>query len=65
MDWISVDDRLPPKGAKPVLVYDGHNIVVAQYYRMQKRWVSEIDWRYMYDAATHWMPLPKPPIEEE
>ena len=61
LEWINVDDRLPPKGAKPVLTYNGYRIIVAKYYRVQKRWIREVDGRWMYDTVTHWMPLPDPP----
>lgn len=64
--WISVEDVLPPKGAKPVLVWAGNNMIVGKYYRAQKRWISVKDWRYIYSNVTHWRLLPAAPeVDDE
>ncbi len=62
--WISVKDELPPKGAKPVLICVDKDVIVGSYYRASKRWISKLNWRYIYGDVTHWQPLPKPPTAD-
>lgn len=58
-EWISVKDRLP-RGMQNVLMFIDCRGVMIGYY-------SPIDGLWSYDGwmpVTHWMPLPKPPKEE-
>lgn len=74
MVWISVKDRLPEED-EPVLVYGqvlNDNPEVLGVRRMYKgdqewkrTWESEDSYIYREDDVSHWMPLPKPPTEEE
>ena len=62
--WIPVKEMLPEQ-FKPVLVYFNRNgcrgTGVAEYYHDGDTKV----WRGCGFIPTHWMPLPKPPKEEE
>ena len=75
--WISVEERLPEHGTDvlvltaPGALSLGRNCVVAEYIhpRMEKSGVF-INFYAGYDdknilAATHWMPLPELPKEDE
>lgn len=67
MEWISIEDRLPEK--------DGFYLVYAKSYNAFfpdvsiQEYVREIGFTYdrylSEDSITHWMPLPKPPEEDE
>jgi len=66
--WISVKDRLPELGT-PVL-FIGKTIYRA-WFSTQRGWYDGTFWRrndgeavYSTTPVTHWMPLPKPPKEE-
>lgn len=65
MDWISVKDRLPEDDAM-YLVYgrNGYGIAFAVYYG-DGEWLICDDLTNITRFVTHWMPLPKPPKEEE
>jgi len=61
LDWISVEDRLPPKtdGYRNYIVYDGHVF--------QCHWMN--GWHQRMDGCserhpTHWIPLPETPNQE-
>ena len=60
-EWISVKDMLPTS-IEDVLVWDGEHISVGWYDTYSKGWTSYLG---SIDGATHWMPLPEPPKEEE
>lgn len=56
--WISVEDRLPPKG-QHVLVVRNHRSLYP---------IDVVCWSEDYithDIVTHWQPLPPPPTTEE
>lgn len=65
MDWISVKDRLPDEDAT-YLVYgrNGYGIVFAIYYG-DGEWLTCEDLTNITRFVTHWMPLPKPPKQNE
>mgnify|MGYP003124025704 FL=1 len=67
-EWISVEDRQPPKDDY-YLAWDGRGGVVCFYY-----WNDDgvHYWNYQHptkhwlrkdNPVTHWMPLPKPPTQ--
>ena len=61
MRWIPVEERFPEPTENPVLVHDYSGDSVAWHSRA-------MGWVYKTGLAcvdvTHWMPLPKPPKEE-
>jgi hypothetical protein len=72
-EWISVDDRLPEYG-EPILVVA--NGVVQNITLMLDGCDESPDWfepyffecddcAFLWDKATHWMPLPDPPKESD
>lgn len=61
--WVSVKDRLPEPGQK-VLVYlnmSGGGVWDTGYHMGGGEWTFTA-WEAPNDAATHWMPLPSPPV---
>lgn len=61
MTWVSVEERLPEKEDEAVIVWE-------------KQGFALIDWRHdnkwaildnNYGIATHWMPIPTPPMDGE
>lgn len=58
--WISVKDRLPPKG---------QHVLVVRNHRLRSLYpIDVVCWSEDYithDIVTHWMPLPPPPTTEE
>jgi hypothetical protein len=65
-DWVKVEDKLPDFDIK-VLAIDGNQAWVAE------RWMNDKEDRFdpilntinFYSKPTHWMPLPKLPVEHE
>lgn len=61
-DWVSVEERLPPK-KQNVLAYSPRSGIAEADYAdgvwMQYRWSA------VMDDVTHWMPLPEPPERQE
>ena len=57
--WISVDDRLPPKG-EVVTTWGGCSLPVPAYMNDGKWW-DDCDEAWT-TGITHWKPLDKPPI---
>jgi len=59
MNWISVKDRLPPKGdyyaCKRYLIFQGCTEIAYWY---NDKWVDGLDGFYQVFDPTHWMPLP-------
>ena len=60
--WVSVEDRLPDD-TKQKIVF--HKRGVSFAYFSGNYWWSSIGGRHSLDTVTHWMPLPKPPKEDE
>ena len=67
-EWISVEDRLPERDRK-VLVIDGHNgIHILAFWRKngnEWEWITETYGVSRKNDVKMWMPLPEPPKEEE
>lgn len=70
MEWIKVTEKLPDLDqSEPCLVFDKHHhqIVVRVWNGYYSVWDDEDGDDYYTDAVggkiTHWMPLPKIPIE--
>lgn len=66
-EWISVKDRLPKAGER-VIATDG--VMVGEVYMDSLRRVYRNGGMCTWESTfghhpTHWMPLPKPPKEEE
>lgn len=54
--WISVNDRLP--GNERVIAYTDNDDVVVRY-----RFIPAGLFRQVASEATHWRPLPPPPVK--
>ena len=66
-DWISIANK-PPDIGQDVLVYYGSFIGDLMYvytYLGDGIWEDEYGYWQKDEPITHWMPLPKPPKEEE
>ena len=67
--WIPVTERLPEYEGS-YLVYTERGSVYASHFYTEKRFASgyvrEAQWSQRGKVkVTHWMPLPKPPVEDE
>ena len=65
-EWISVKDQLPKAGK--ILVTDGETVTISNGAWLYRSRDGEIRVPANYGAGltvTYWMPLPKPPKEEE
>jgi len=60
MEWISVKDRLPEIGVE-VLIYEPGCLIQINFRDDDDYW----DCDGVVSRITHWMPLPKPPKENE
>ena len=67
MEWISVDDKLPPMDTEVLVEVSGHrgpcwrnNHNLVAYLACNGDWIEE---RHGWNSinVTHWMPLPDPP----
>ena len=54
MKWISVEDRLPERAGTYLVFW---REAMTDFYTGNGRWMKSL--------ATHWMPLPEPPEEEQ
>ncbi len=71
MEWISVEDRLPPARKKVLIAYNrGVSIAERNGYLVDPT-KTEPYWRGVHGpkhslrSVTHWMPLPDPPEKEK
>lgn len=70
MEWISIKERLPDKGAD-VLMWFESNMTVGFWHDTDEShifWCAFTDEGYYTDCdsePTYWMPLPEPPKEEK
>lgn len=67
MEWISVNERLPCMHTEEVLAYSAGRFMEVARLEIKdgkKRFVCMWDSTALYHV-THWMPLPKPPKEDE
>ena len=62
-EWISVEDRLPDKFCKVLVVWkaNGETVIDTAFWTDQGFAVSH--WCFMQVRITHWMPLPEAPKE--
>jgi len=68
MEWISIEDQLPPKNVYVLISrYDGRKNVKMHFIqiacRFGEQWFSDHDGDELdpkYGIITHWMPLPEP-----
>lgn len=67
-EWINIKDRLPERD-RNVLVIDGHNSIrILAFWRKngnEWEWITETYGISRKNDVKMWMPLPKPPKEEE
>ena len=65
-EWVSATDRLP-EVAVHVLITDGKSISMGYVLNIDNDgfcpWVAQ--YPVSHRDVTHWMPLPKPPVEKE
>lgn len=59
MEWIEVEKKLPPDGVDVLMFLQNHEMFVSQYSASFP--YIEIDGKEVY--PTHWMPLPRSPME--
>ncbi len=57
--WISIDNALPEKGGKYLVLLNNHQRHIAVWVSVY--WAIGID---TISSVTHWQPLPKPPEAE-
>ena len=66
--WISVKDRLPEEDMGACIVYDGFRVQHADHLIIDGEHIWSTPDCYESEeirGVTHWMPLPKPPEDEE
>ncbi|MEE9611967.1 MAG: DUF551 domain-containing protein [Desulfatiglandales bacterium] len=69
-EWISVEDRIPEKGGVVMSFYGGLPVMVSREDEGWRVLMLGRDLRYGLHGnyapfnATHWMPLPEPPVKE-
>ncbi len=66
MEWVSVEDKLPPFKEKEYIVTDGDNVDVYWWkhfrsFGRKQEWCWNDRDEFFDFNVTHWMPLPKPP----
>lgn len=63
MEWISVNDRLPPIGKNVLLCFLSYGLNVGEGERVNEdRWVQYRLGATIYKGnVTHWIQLPEPP----
>ena len=64
-EWISVEERLPPKDYYDyVLAWDGRHVEFLHYNHRYQKWDDYVTMKTHPFEVTHWMPLPEPPKGE-
>lgn len=70
-EWVSVEERLPEKKQDVLMLFDGGNMAVGWWHDSDEHitfWCAYTDDGFYTDCddmPVYWMPLPKPPTEEE
>lgn len=70
-EWVSVEERLPEKKQDVLMLFEGGNMAVGWWYDSDEYitfWCAYTDdgfYTNCDDIPIYWMPLPKPPTEEE
>ena len=70
-EWVSVGERLPEKKQDVLMLFDGGNMAVGWWHDSDEYitfWCAYTDDGFYTDCddmPVYWMPLPKPPTEEE
>lgn len=59
MEWIDVNDKLPPDGQSILVFYRRGYITVDKFSINDRNWIKS------GENVTHWMPLPEPPANIE
>ena len=57
-DWISVKDKIPASGETVIACNNQNQVDACDFIH-----TSDDQFREDYPRITHWMPLPKPPVE--
>lgn len=70
-EWVSVEERLPEKKRDVLILFEGGNMAVGWWHDSDEYitfWCAYTDDGFYTDCddiPVYWMPLPKPPTEEE
>lgn len=67
-DWISVEDKLPAEYTSVLFVgknFYGNWYNVQRGFHVGSDWFSDITNSFVGESVTHWMPLPKRPIDTD
>lgn len=70
-EWVSVEERLPEKKQDVLMLFDTGNMAVGWWHDADEHitfWCAYTDDGFYTDCddmPVYWMPLPKPPTEEE
>ena len=70
-EWVSVKERLPEMKQDVLMLFDGGNMAVGWWHDSDEYitfWCAYTDDGFYTDCddmPVYWMPLPKPPTEEE
>ena len=60
--WVSINDRMP-ENQQECILFNGEVLSGYIYSEQRKSWFDNGEGFYYVTDATHWMPLPKPPIK--
>lgn len=63
--WIPVTERLPENGIRVLCKCRANIYEVLRWREKHDEWYHDVNHIYMSGFVTHWMPLQKPPREEE
>ena len=63
--WISVKDKLPERNKRVLVAFKDGMVTISMHTFEQYTGVFGFLFEGDYGAATHWMPLPEPPEEDD
>jgi len=67
MEWIRLENEIPPLKESVLILIGNDNCDIAQLYnhRGELEWYIDGNWFPFDVGVTHWMPLPKPPCSND
>ena len=65
MKWISVKKRMPSDEERVLILDSDQRVLVGRYLINMAQWIDDTCCYWYFDTATHWMPLPQSPKEQE